>query len=639
MTQLSSSDPDSVRPAAEQLGDMGPFAGTAVPELMERLQPRNQNEMSMEWIAARVAVVEALGKIGAAAEPAVPLIVTNSDHSTFWNPVALEALVRIQDATGRVVPYLLQLVQDRQKHVENRERAVVALGAMGPRADHTLRALLELIPEREHIHLTIALWKTAARLRPDEAAVARAIELFSKGAEKDDERYGRVVLWCFRAWGPAAKPAIPAVLAFIERNPSWGGHWIEAFAVLARIDPRWGETEAGREFLPKLVALNGEWAPAPFEAFGSAAIPHLIAALDRAGRSAEALDRVQPNWRARPEARQAVRALQSKLVQCGSNPFLLVTSGDVWVRGLRAADPDWFASVEASDTLAKMLNLVESRSVTDVSAVHAVGEMLAVYGPAAKPHLPQVLKLFDSVWSGNHEQTWCGEIQIADWLGSLAQTDAALARQLEQRLPSIWARKALGRAGAPAFTPKVRAALLKVAFEGDRAAVDHLTRIDPKWGTWPEVPGLLETLWVPSSEEMWTIRAIKEMQSKDVPCSGTRPPFGDTKLATLQTKLGTLLSERAVLILAAVGDQIGPSGERFAKALDLYWWGNWRSNGDLESVAPIDTARLEEGTVALWKLGGRKRSTAEFVLRYRAADSHPVRRAGAEAALARLGLN
>ena len=132
---LHDSDLDIRRVAACQLGDLGPAAAPAVPDLIQALSDERE---------VRGCAASALSKIGPAAAPAVPELTKMLNGDWVGNRVsAAEALGNIgPDASSAVPTLITALLTDKEAMV--RIRAARALGQIGhPDAIEALETALE----------------------------------------------------------------------------------------------------------------------------------------------------------------------------------------------------------------------------------------------------------------------------------------------------------------------------------------------------------------------------------------------------------------------------------------------------------------------------------------------------------------
>jgi hypothetical protein len=134
-------DVGSVQAAgAEELGKLGAQAADAVPLLAELVWEGAEN--------ARRAAIEALGQIGPAASDALGELigVLRFRSNSYERGLAAEAMGRIGVANGETISVLLDALADDS--ISLREEAARALGAFGPQALRAVPALIEALGDR-----------------------------------------------------------------------------------------------------------------------------------------------------------------------------------------------------------------------------------------------------------------------------------------------------------------------------------------------------------------------------------------------------------------------------------------------------------------------------------------------------------
>jgi HEAT repeat protein len=127
--------------AAQSLGWLGPNARTAVPALIEVLKaPVDTNQPPMH--PARAAAL-ALGEIGSAAAPALPLVQTLFEQETNWNErcTLAVALCHIDGGQNKAFAYLTNGLATHQP-ASDRWIAAWDLGNLGPNAKAAVPLLL-----------------------------------------------------------------------------------------------------------------------------------------------------------------------------------------------------------------------------------------------------------------------------------------------------------------------------------------------------------------------------------------------------------------------------------------------------------------------------------------------------------------
>ncbi|MEM9906226.1 MAG: HEAT repeat domain-containing protein [Cyanobacteria bacterium P01_D01_bin.44] len=179
--------------AAQALGQIGPGAQAAVPNLIARLSGAAN---------IRFAAVEALGDIGPAARTATPALVDLLGDST-TGQAAGRALADIGAAT---VPDLLEALKSRNATVQH--NAVKALGLLGPDAAEAAPLLARLMPSSDQA-LQADVFKALANMgKPAVPVLITAL---------DDPSLRGIAAISLGNIGPDAEAAVPALLEIFER--------------------------------------------------------------------------------------------------------------------------------------------------------------------------------------------------------------------------------------------------------------------------------------------------------------------------------------------------------------------------------------------------------------------------------------
>jgi HEAT repeat protein len=139
---------DGVQYAAlEALANIGPDAGAAVSPISKMLDARPS-------LDKRKVLIYALGEIGPASKPAVPLITEalrdQSDREGFLNANAADALGKIGPGAASAVPALIAALGSDDVRLPT--RATVALGNIGAQAKAAIPALVEAMGRQEQEH-------------------------------------------------------------------------------------------------------------------------------------------------------------------------------------------------------------------------------------------------------------------------------------------------------------------------------------------------------------------------------------------------------------------------------------------------------------------------------------------------------
>jgi HEAT repeat protein len=164
------------RKAAWALGMIGPFAKTAVPDLLKLLDDPDPGDLPKE-LGVRALTVQALGNIGPDAKETLPLLqkIAQAENDS-CRGLALEAITQIAPEKSLLQPCLRGL-----KDAKVCAEAVKALGYLGPDAKEAVPALLEILK-----HPPVQDKATLRQLRQN-------------------------VVWTLRQIGPDAREAIPTL--------------------------------------------------------------------------------------------------------------------------------------------------------------------------------------------------------------------------------------------------------------------------------------------------------------------------------------------------------------------------------------------------------------------------------------------
>jgi hypothetical protein len=199
-------------------GLTGLRAGEAAPEVLRVL--RGAPEYRGEWL--RTAALRALGSFGPAAREAVPeLRALIRRPGTACATEAAEALWAVSGDTEAVLPVLIEGLQADQVH--DRRAAVVALGALGPRAAVVAPRLRGLLAHEElwlRVDAAISLWEVTGRSQETTEALL---------ADWERSRHVRVrVAECVARMGPvpagsAAAHVLRSELASVRRHNAMDG--------------------------------------------------------------------------------------------------------------------------------------------------------------------------------------------------------------------------------------------------------------------------------------------------------------------------------------------------------------------------------------------------------------------------------
>lgn len=183
-----------------QIGDLGEIAVSAVPELIQTLQSKDN-------MVRRISAF-ALGRIGEGAAPAVPMLVTAlADDQQEVREFAAFALGRIGEGAAPAVPALMPALQDKNSVV--RFGAALALRQMGEAAAPAMPALIIALQDENQLIGQLAalalgeIGTNAASAIPSLAQMMRNTNA--------DVRYSASY-----ALGQMGEPAVPVLIAALE---------------------------------------------------------------------------------------------------------------------------------------------------------------------------------------------------------------------------------------------------------------------------------------------------------------------------------------------------------------------------------------------------------------------------------------
>jgi HEAT repeat protein len=260
-----------------------------------KIQPDNQAEVAAALVEAlednseqvRAEAAGVLGNISPDAKEAVPTllkVLTNKTEDPGVRGSILFALRRMGLVSADVLPALIQVAEDKDDSWAVRIRAIVVLGYMGAVAREAMPALLKLARGDESKILQIRAWEAIAKIQPDnQEAVRRLVEVAQGKVGKEFDRreddlfgahisiardafktlaeigqiekvlpilinalqddQGELRLFAaitFGELGPAAKPAVPMLLQFLQtpsKTKEDDGIKYFVIAALYRIDP------------------------------------------------------------------------------------------------------------------------------------------------------------------------------------------------------------------------------------------------------------------------------------------------------------------------------------------------------------------------------------------------------------------
>ncbi len=182
--------------------------------------------------SVRKTAVRALGKLEAAAAPAVPDLIAALENDEARRG-SLSVLFSVGPPAKDAMPALLKLLKHPDKYT--RQYAAQALSGVAPDAKETVPALIELLKDKEVAgEAAYRLGRIGPRGREREA-VPLLLQIFETGDTTDRGR----AAFALGAMGEEGKVAIPRLVAAVKAKDS-SVYWNAAFALV-----RLGEPEIG----------------------------------------------------------------------------------------------------------------------------------------------------------------------------------------------------------------------------------------------------------------------------------------------------------------------------------------------------------------------------------------------------------
>ena len=194
--------------AARTLGNLGPRAAAAVPELSAQLLRLRGAELE----SLQEAVIEALGQIGAPARAALPALARAAGRSTDIEQALKRSVPQIISAPESLeVALLIEQLKSRDESL--RLRAAKALGKL--RAKAAVPGLTAALADADGDVRRAAI-AALRQIQPDIPASEDVIRAYTTDLRDPD---GAVRLLAVRALGrlgTAAQPAVPAIEALLN---------------------------------------------------------------------------------------------------------------------------------------------------------------------------------------------------------------------------------------------------------------------------------------------------------------------------------------------------------------------------------------------------------------------------------------
>lgn len=162
--------------AVRTLRDTRPVTQEIVSALTVALEDKSE-------LVRREAVL-AVAKIGPDAKDAVPTLLTllKSKRGNQLERIEVPlALSKIGPVSTDVIPALIRIVEDKNDNLLMRARAIVALGNIRPPAQDASTALLKIAKEDDLELLQIKAWEALVKIQPDNQEAVNALVEVAKG--------------------------------------------------------------------------------------------------------------------------------------------------------------------------------------------------------------------------------------------------------------------------------------------------------------------------------------------------------------------------------------------------------------------------------------------------------------------------
>jgi HEAT repeat protein len=203
---LKNSHPGVRKAAAAGLASLGDTAALGVNGLVDLLDDENP--------AGRLAAVQALGQLGPKAEPAVQPLLAHLDDPVLQG-AALETLGLIGPASEPAVPRLIELA----KNSELRPAVMVVFSKIGRGAGAALPSIYRAVNDSAPEVRAPAI-AALASVENDDAKALNAIIPLADRNQTGTVR--RAAAHALGKYGPAAAPAVPRLIALLDRENERG---------------------------------------------------------------------------------------------------------------------------------------------------------------------------------------------------------------------------------------------------------------------------------------------------------------------------------------------------------------------------------------------------------------------------------
>ncbi len=201
---LNDSAPQVRKAAAAGLVSLGAVGKISVPGLLDLMGDPDT--------ATQTAAVRALGDLGPAAISAVPVLIDKLSNAALQSTAA-EALGKIGAPSEPAIPRLLEMARGKDRELQI--VSLQAMGAIGQPADQVLPALYDGL-KSDDFQLRYVSLQGLAKAETDKDKLLPV--LLNALQEQTGGRMRRVAAQSLKTYGDKAQPAIPALIAMLDRD-------------------------------------------------------------------------------------------------------------------------------------------------------------------------------------------------------------------------------------------------------------------------------------------------------------------------------------------------------------------------------------------------------------------------------------
>jgi HEAT repeat protein len=147
------------------IGSLGPAAAALLPDLIQDLNDSDSRR--------KLQIVRAIASMRGAAVPALPELIKVASAANIDPTMRLalaDAFQNMGEKASSAVPILVQMLKDKNLIVQ--QKAVIALGAMGPAAKDAVKPLQELAGVQAR--LRVSIFMSLSRINPQGSATSTA---------------------------------------------------------------------------------------------------------------------------------------------------------------------------------------------------------------------------------------------------------------------------------------------------------------------------------------------------------------------------------------------------------------------------------------------------------------------------------